>query len=83
MAVRTKRARMLYKLLYLLGPENEKYLKDDGREPYSFTGAVDQTLKIFTYRFWSGPRKDYDKAKEQLLKDYANLISQISDNMFK
>ena len=30
MAVRTKRARMLYKLVYLLGPKIEKYREEEG-----------------------------------------------------
>lgn len=79
MAVRTKRARMLYKLMYLLGPDNEEYLISDHRTPYSFTKAVRQTLAIYGYKYWESGNK-YKEAEEQLLKDYANLLGQISDD---
>ena len=72
MATRTKRARMLYKLVYLLGPEQEEYRKEEGEKPYTFTTALNQTLAIFDDK--------YHKAKEQLIKDYANLKEKISDD---
>ena len=80
MAVRTKRARMLYKLLYLLGPEIEQYRKEEGKKPYTFTGAVNQTLAIFGYNYWASHIKGKN-AKVQLLEDYSILMDQISDNM--
>ena len=80
MAVRTKRARMLYKLIYLLGPDIEEYLKEEGEKPYTFSGALDQTLEIFGYNFWKDPGNAYVEAKQQLLKDYADLIGSISDD---
>ncbi len=85
MAIRTKRARMLYKLMYLLGPVNEQYLKNHNQKPYTFTGAVRKTLAIYGYSPYNtvylgcgGSR--YDKVEKQLIEDYANLLSQISDD---
>jgi len=80
MAVRTKRARMLYKLLYLLGPENELYLKEDGQKTLTFSKAVEKTLSIFGYRYWVNRSADYFEVKEQLLKDRADFMELISDD---
>ena len=79
MAVRTKRARMLCKLLFLSGPEWEEYLKEDGQKPYTFSKAVEKTLNIFGYRYWVNRSEGYEGVKAQLLKDYADLLAQISD----
>jgi hypothetical protein len=80
MAVRTKRARMLYKLLYLLGPENEEYLKDDGQKTLTFSKAVEKTLCIFGYRYWVNRSADYFEVKAQLLKDRADFMALLSDD---
>ncbi len=80
MSVRTKRARMLYKLMFVLGPDFGEYLKDDGKEPFTFSEAVNHTLSIFGHKFWIDNRDNYDGAKAQLLTDYADLISIISDD---
>jgi hypothetical protein len=78
MAVRTKRARMLYKLMYLLGPDNERYLYEEGKDPLSFTKAVNKTLALFGYSLWND--RGYPETKEQLIKDYANFMKKISDD---
>ena len=81
MAVRTKRARMLYKLLYLLGPDNEKYLREDcGKKAFSFTDAVYHALKLFGYDYWGTSNKVYEKIKAQLIADYQSLFKQVSDD---
>jgi len=82
MAVRTKRARMLYKLVYLLGPENDEYRKGEGKKPYSFIEAVHQTLAMYGYPYWASHAKGKN-AEVQLFEDYATLMSRISDDMFK
>jgi hypothetical protein len=79
MAIRTKRARMLCKLTYLLGPESEAYMISDGRKPYTFSTAVIQTMELFGYQFW-GSNKDHKKIKSRLTIDYLNLMETISDN---
>jgi hypothetical protein len=79
MAVRTKRARMLYKLIYLLGPEIESYQREEQEEPYTFSTAVKQTLAIYGYRFWAERGNGFVEAKAQLLKDYADFMELISD----
>ena len=81
MAQRTKRARMLIKLLYLLGPDIEQYRKGEGRKPYTFTGAVNQTLAIFGFPYWASHTKGKN-AKVQLIEDYTDLLTKISDDMF-
>ncbi len=78
MAQRTKRARMLCKLVYLLGPESEKYMISDGRTPYSFSGAVTQTLEIFGYKYW-GSNKKHKKMRSRLTIDYLNFTETIYD----
>jgi hypothetical protein len=80
MATRTKRARMLYKLMFLLGPAWEEYQKEDGKEPFTFSKAVEQTLKIFGYRFWVNRSEDYFEVKAQLIKDREDLMELISDD---
>lgn len=82
MAVRTKRAKMLYKLMYLLGPDHSKYLKDEGNEPLSFTKAVIKTLDLYGYPYWNSPNKAYKQLKSQLTIDYLNFMERISDNTF-
>lgn len=80
MAVRTMRARMLYKLVYLLGPKVEIYMEEDGRKPYTFSEALEQTLRIFGRGRWGFDAALLAKAKEQLEQDYANLMDSISDD---
>jgi hypothetical protein len=80
MAVRTKRARMLYKLLFLLGPAWEEYQKEDGQKLLNFSKTVERTLRIFGYRYWVNRSADYFEVKAQLLKDYADLMELISDD---
>jgi hypothetical protein len=80
MATRTKRARMLYKLLFLLGPAWEEYQKEDGKKLLSFSKTVERTLQIFGYRYWVNRSHDYFEVKAQLLKDYADLMELISDD---
>jgi len=76
MAVRTKRARMLCKLVYLLGPESEKYMISDGRTPYSFAGAATQTMELFGYKHCN---KDRKKIRSRLTVDYLNFTETIRD----
>jgi hypothetical protein len=82
MAARTKRARMLYKLVYLLGPDHEKYIKEHGEKALTFSKAVEKTLQIFDYSYYVNRKADYFEVREQLIKDHAMLMSRISDDMF-
>ena len=76
---------MLYKLFYLLGPENEKYLKENNQKPFSFTDAVRKTLEIYGYSpynttYLGSGENSFDKAKRQLTLDYLNFMETISDD---
>ena len=79
MAIRTKRARMLSKLVYLIGPQSEEYMISDNRKPLCFSEAVIQTMELFGYHYW-GSNKNHKKIKSRLITDYLNLTETISDN---
>ena len=69
MAQRTLRTRMLYKLLYLIGPDFN----------LSFNEAFTKTMDIYSKSF--GKNRDFANMSNQLWNDYLKLKVCVTDGL--